>query len=193
MDLIASTLRTAGPPPQALLLLDFANTLDVDVDADPPEALPDPTALAGWLRRHSLVGAEVQAEQGDLELARTLRSGLRAAMLQHHDRDHGQGVPVRDLAAAAAALPLRLVFDGSRPVLAPAVSGVRAGLARLLVAIAETQAEGTWVRLKICPVDDCQLAFYDSSKNRSRVWCSMGECGNRQKTRSYRARQRMKT
>jgi predicted RNA-binding Zn ribbon-like protein len=30
--------------------------------------------------------------------------------------------------------------------------------------------------------------FYDRSRNRSRHWCSMGVCGNRAKTRTYRAK-----
>jgi predicted RNA-binding Zn ribbon-like protein len=177
-------------PAEADLLIAFANTLDVDVDADPPEALPDAPALTEWLRLRDLVDTDDRADRDDLDLALTLRSGLREAMRRHADGDHPSRVP--DLDAAATDLPLRIVFDGTRPRLAPAVGGARGGLARLLVAIADAQADGTWVRVKICVADDCQLAFYDISKNRSRHWCSMGGCGNRQKTRSYRARQRAK-
>lgn len=177
-------------PAQAHLLCDFANTLDVDVDADPPEALPDAAALTGWLRQRGLLNADDRADSGDLDLALTLRSGLRDAMMRHHERDHTSPVP--DLDAAAHALPLQIVFDGTRPRLAPAIGGARGGLARLLVAIADAQADDTWVRLKLCAADDCQLAFYDTSKNRSRHWCSMGVCGNRAKTRNYRARRRAK-
>ena len=32
----------------------------------------------------------------------------------------------------------------------------------------------------------CRWAFLDTSKNRSRAWCSMSVCGNRTKTRAYR-------
>jgi predicted RNA-binding Zn ribbon-like protein len=46
------------------------------------------------------------------------------------------------------------------------------------------------VRLKVCPADDCQSAFYDTSRNRSAVWCDMAVCGNRQKVRTFRARRR---
>jgi predicted RNA-binding Zn ribbon-like protein len=109
-------------------------------------------------------------------------------MLRHQDGDHTS--PVTDLDATATRLPLRIVFDGTRPRLAPALDGARGGLARLLVAIADAHADGGWERLKVCAADDCQWAFYDTSKNRSRHWCSMGVCGNRQKTRTYRARQR---
>lgn len=174
--------------PQADLLCAFVNTLDVDVDADPHEALPDAAALTDWLRQHDLLDADDRADKRDLDLALTLRSGLREALVRHHDGDHTSRVP--DLDAAATALSLRVAFDGTRPRLVPALGGARAGLARLLVAVAEAQADDAWARVKLCGADDCQLAFYDTSKNRSRRWCSMGVCGNRQKTRSYRARQR---
>ncbi len=52
----------------------------------------------------------------------------------------------------------------------------------------EGGAQGAWPRLKACPADDCQWAFYDGSRNRSRTWCWMEECGNREKTRRYRSR-----
>jgi predicted RNA-binding Zn ribbon-like protein len=63
-------------------------------------------------------------------------------------------------------------------------------IASMLAIIARAQADGTWERMKACRADDCRWAFYDRSRNRSRTWCSMRECGNRAKARSYRARQR---
>lgn len=178
-------------PAYAELLCAFANTLDVDVDADPREAFPDAEALTRWLRERDLLADAKGAENGDLDLAITLRSGLRDAMTRHHERNDTTAIPMLD--AAAADLPLLVAFDGTRPRLVPALGGVRGGLASILVAITEAQAEDTWGRLKLCVADDCLLAFYDASKNRSRHWCSMGECGNRQKTRTYRARQRQRS
>lgn len=182
--------KGAGTPAHADLLCAFANTLDVDVDATVPDALTDAAALTDWLRARDLLDPDERADEGDLDVARALRSGLRTAMLRHHEGEHTS--PVTELDATATRLPLRIVFDGTRPLLAPAVGGARGGLARLLVALADAQADDAWVRLKLCAADDCQLAFFDTSKNRSRHWCSMGVCGNRQKTRNYRARQRAK-
>ncbi|MBC6461609.1 CGNR zinc finger domain-containing protein, partial [Actinomadura sp. HBU206391] len=79
---------------------------------------------------------------------------------------------------------------GSRPALVPATGGVSAGLGRIAAAIMECAADGSWERLKACQEDTCRWAFMDTSKNRSRAWCSMRVCGNRTKTRAYRARRR---
>ncbi|WP_232666513.1 CGNR zinc finger domain-containing protein [Pseudonocardia sp. TRM90224] len=178
---------TTGTPSHADLLCAFANTLDVDVDATVPEALLDAAALTAWLRAQDLIGPDEQADDSELRIARSLRSGLRTAMLRHHDDEDPSPVAGLDVAAR---LPLRVDFDGTSPRLAPAAGGVKGGLARLLVAVADAQAAGDWVRVKVCIADECQWAFYDTSKNRSRHWCSMGVCGNRQKTRTYRARRR---
>jgi predicted RNA-binding Zn ribbon-like protein len=48
--------------------------------------------------------------------------------------------------------------------------------------------DGTWSRLKSCPEDACNYTFYDTSRNGSRVWCSMSGCGSKVKMRAYRAR-----
>ena len=69
-------------------------------------------------------------------------------MARHSEGDGTSRAP--DLDAVATDLPLRIVFDGTRPRLAPAVGGVRGGLARLLVAIADAQADDTWGRMKLC-------------------------------------------
>ncbi len=180
--------KGAGTPAYADLLCAFANTYDVDIE--PPEVLPDAAALTDWLRRRELLDVDDRANTADLGLAHALRSGLREAMVRHHEGDDTSRVP--DLDTAATALPLRIVFDGTRPRLTPTVGGARGGLARLLVAVADAEADDAWVRLKLCINDECAWAFYDSSKNRSRHWCSMRSCGNRQKTRTYRARQRAK-
>ena len=50
------------------------------------------------------------------------------------------------------------------------------------------QLLGAWPRVKACAAEECQWAFYDTSRNRSRTWCSMDVCGNREKTRRYRGR-----
>lgn len=43
-------------------------------------------------------------------------------------------------------------------------------------------------RLKACDDENCAWLFVDASKNRSRRWCDMSDCGNRAKVRRFRQR-----
>jgi predicted RNA-binding Zn ribbon-like protein len=195
--------RTGGPraeSPAALLLRDFVNTLDVECATD---AVDTPGRLADWLSARSLVPRRTPVGKADVATAAALREGLRTAMLAHHgpathgppaDGPAAHGPPTPDLPAelegALARLPLRLAFAGGRPSLVPHGTGAAAGLARIAAAVMESVADGTWARLKVCQESSCLWAFLDTSKNRSRSWCSMSVCGNRTKTRTYRARRR---
>lgn len=53
---------------------------------------------------------------------------------------------------------------------------------------AELLELGETERLKACPGERCGWIFLDTSKNRSRTWCSMKTCGNAAKVRRFRAR-----
>jgi predicted RNA-binding Zn ribbon-like protein len=170
----------------ALLLLDFVNTRDVQPDID---KLDTPDKLAAWLGAHHLVSADTRhAEAAELTLAITLREGLRAAFLTHHGPDQ-QAQPAK-LDDVLSELPVRVSLTADAPALLPAGDGIVGGLSGLTAAIMGTVADGTWPRLKVCLEDTCRWAFLDTSKNRSRSWCSMRVCGNRTKTRTYRARRR---
>jgi predicted RNA-binding Zn ribbon-like protein len=43
-------------------------------------------------------------------------------------------------------------------------------------------------RIRKCRAPDCDVYFIDKSKARRRHWCSMSNCGNREKQRRWRAR-----
>jgi predicted RNA-binding Zn ribbon-like protein len=43
-------------------------------------------------------------------------------------------------------------------------------------------------RVRLCPGENCGWLFIDRSKNRSRKWCDMKDCGNVVKARNYRKR-----
>jgi len=45
-------------------------------------------------------------------------------------------------------------------------------------------------RVKICSGDDCGWLFLDTSKNKSRQWCDMRDCGNLAKVRRFREKQK---
>lgn len=149
------------PATDAALVVDFLNTLNVDEDTD---ALRKATSWRRW-------AAERHLTPDTLDDARAAREALRAA--------------VGDPAAKPArlAVPVRIELAPAGPALATTgvVGAVLAAAARLAVL-------GDWERLKICPADDCRWAFFDKSRNRSRTWCSMRVCGNREKARAWRER-----
>ena len=55
----------------------------------------------------------------------------------------------------------------------------------------EAQRVDTWRRLKTCQETLCSAAFYDRSRNNSKVWRDVHTCGNAVDVRAYRARQRV--
>jgi predicted RNA-binding Zn ribbon-like protein len=69
-------------------------------------------------------------------------------------------------------------------------TGVDRALAEIVAALYRCKAAGTSDRLKLCK--SCGHAFYDTSKNRSRIWCDMTTCGSQEKARAYRQRQSAK-
>jgi len=169
-------------PTEVELVRSFLNTIDYE---DGVEQLDSPAALGTWLASAGLVERGTPASGRDLTLALRLRAALRAEIEQHHEGEDG---PVAELDEVCRDLPLVAV---SRPeAIAAATSGVRGALAQLVVAATTARITGTWDRLKICPADDCAWAFYDTSRNRSKRWCSMEVCGNRNKVRAFRDRAR---
>ena len=109
-----------------------------------------------------------------------------------HAASHEQPVDrksVWDLNHIAETFPLIVNFDQQGvPGLLPTGSNVTAALGRILAIVATSTLDGTWERLKICRNPDCQRTFFDSSKNRSAVWCTTQGCGNKLNARAYRAR-----
>ena len=44
-------------------------------------------------------------------------------------------------------------------------------------------------RVRTCAADTCEWLFLDTTKNRTRRWCDMKVCGNREKVRRFRSRE----
>jgi len=169
-------------PATVAVVRDFVNTTDHETGTDD---LATPAALAAYLHRQGLTPFLARASTSELDLAHQLRAGLRLALEEHH----GIGTEPSGLAGILEQLDVCLTCDATGPVLTTFASGVAGGLARIGVAAHTMAVEGLWGRLKICLSDECGWAYFDHSKNRSRSWCEYG-CGNKIKTRSYRARRR---
>jgi predicted RNA-binding Zn ribbon-like protein len=172
-------------PAEVALVQDFINTYDLEDDSDEVETSD---ALASWLAARGLLEPGAAVDEGEHRLALELRESLRRLLRGQHEHrvDPASVAEINDLAAA---LPLRVRFDdGGHATVEPGLVGVRGALGGILGDVALAMSSGSWARLKTCSADSCQWVFYDRSKNRSGRWCSMRVCGNRSKTRSYRAR-----
>jgi predicted RNA-binding Zn ribbon-like protein len=186
----ASASEPRPAPPHVELLMSFTNSLDHELHTDD---LTTRVELTRWLVAHGLLERRVASTDDDLTLARRLRASLHDALVANHDGSSDYTA----LEDAAAQLPLQLSGSGSgsageQPGLRPVHAGVRGALSRVLIAVNSSVADDTWRRLKICAADDCRWAYFDTTKNRSRAWCEWG-CGNKVKTRNYRARKKAMT
>lgn len=93
-------------------------------------------------------------------------------------------------AAAAGRARERLVFD--RSGVSWSLASDRDELERPLWDIACSAADiltsPELDRVKQCASTTCEWVFLDRSKNRSRRWCDMSDCGNRAKARRFQAK-----
>ncbi|MBD0323975.1 MAG: CGNR zinc finger domain-containing protein [Aldersonia sp.] len=151
------------------LVLDFVNSLDVE---DGTDAFAEQADFREWTQEHLGMSGEGVTRR-DWVAARRLRDTLRAAI---------GGQSAAEPPAVVVPLQLALTPDGT-----VSLSG-RKPAEIVAAAVAELALAGDWARLKICPADDCQVGFYDRSRNQSRQWCSMAVCGNRAKARAHRDR-----
>ena len=180
-------VSTENLPHDLELVIDFVNTLDREAGAD---ELAEPRALADWLRRQELIEADApQVGVSEHERAIALREALREVMHAHSAgvAPDPQASAQLERAAERGRLSVSFLADGSVS-LRPRATGIDGALARLLAAVAESAADGSWERVKTCAADSCRWAFFDRSRNRSGRWCDMSICGNRTKVRAYRTK-----
>jgi predicted RNA-binding Zn ribbon-like protein len=181
----SSPAKTA---PQPLYLVQrFVNSIDLETGED---ELSSPEALRDWFVERGLMEAGDAVRPADLRRALDVREGLRAVLL------HNNGHPLDEdriarLDRAVRRAGVRVRFEGGRdPRLVPDADGVDGAVARLMAIVAEAAEHGRWERLKACPREECEWAFYDKSKNRSGRWCKMESCGNIEKAKAFRERRR---
>jgi predicted RNA-binding Zn ribbon-like protein len=166
----------SAPAPGRLALVQrFANTVDREHGR---EVLHSPLALRTILVELGLLDRDASDGVRELEAAHDLRDRIQALALANN------GIPTD--AELEAELVVRVDDEGA--VLEPVRHDVHGALAQLVGIVYTAMADGTWTRLKACRAESCHWLFYDRSRNHSAVWCSMAVCGNRTKTRAYRAR-----
>lgn len=182
-------------PDNVALLYDFVNSIDLrryveqGVAHEPSDELATPAQLQKWLQAHGLLKRGVtvsRAEHGEaLELREALRIFLSATRVE---RPSAAG----QLEAVAARFPLGVTASRDRALdLRPIARHATSGLGNVLVELVRLLDGGKLERVKTCDSDECRWIFYDRSKPGNRRWCSSDRCGNREKTRTYRDRQRL--
>ena len=167
------------------LVRDYVNTLDFETGIDLTSTSEE---LAMWFSEQGLVDDLVEPTEQELVDAHAVREAIRALLLVNNGVEADAGAASKTLEEAGRKAQLGVRFEDGRPVLAPAADGTRGAIGRIVAAVAELAPTDEWKRLKGCRDEHCRVAFYDKSRNRSRAWCSMEVCGNREKARSFRAR-----
>jgi predicted RNA-binding Zn ribbon-like protein len=163
----------------------FVNTLDLESLED---ELAEPDTAAAWLTSRELLAEGEALTPADIRQAQEMREALRKLLLAHNGAPlDAAAVDAVNNAAKSAELVVRVGEHGEAE-LVPVRPGIDGALGRLIAIVYRSMSDGTWERLKACPEDRCEWAFYDWSKNRSATWCDMSTCGNRAKARAYRQR-----
>ena len=185
--------------------LDFVNTLDTWAPGQKAEDyLHGYEDLLDWNQKADFIGPNSRRSlsQGSAEAkaaafaeAQALRRDLHAlfqavahgAELPQRALDHlnalvQQTAAWRKLSAEGAKMSCGWSFKGAPPV---------AVLGPLVWRAAELLENGPLDRIKECPPPQgCGWLFLDTSKNRSRQWCSMQGCGTLAKVRNFRERRK---
>lgn len=134
--------------------------------------------LTAWLVREGYGNVEGIDDEGLRRLVR-----WRDALWGLIDTGDHEAV-----AAATGAISVRMASTPDGIALVPGEPGLDGVIAELALMVVEARAAGVLERLRTCR--RCHWVFHDTSRNRSRQWCSMSACGGRSKARAYRERRR---
>jgi len=157
--------------------------------ASAADGFPDVAALEKFLDEHRIVPRRA-AGPADLEAVRDLRPRLFAAWEESGQPGRFAGM-VNDLLEESDARPWLTDHDGSwhLHVTKPDAPVLHRLAAQIGFAFADLVRLGETERLRHCTAPGCQAVLVDLSRNRSRLYCDTGNCGNRQHVAAYRARQ----
>jgi predicted RNA-binding Zn ribbon-like protein len=188
------------------LCLDFANTLANRLDDHAHEWLDSYSNLVVWAQLVGVLSPEAaqpllseaaaRPEKAALALDQAIE--LRETIYRIFSViGAGRSPARRDLddlnTALSEALPhLQVIPDGT--AFAWDWSGEAAPLERMLWPVARSAADlltsEELGRVGECHGDGCGWLFLDLSRNHSRRWCDMGDCGNRAKARRHYRRKK---
>jgi predicted RNA-binding Zn ribbon-like protein len=179
--------------------LDFVNTEPVREGAR-VDLLGEPDALLRWLEAAGIL-ATSEARSFSRRWARSkegrevyreavaLRSALRAGAERLAEGRAPGEETVRAINRVLASRPAVTRLVRTEGGFASRVAPVGRSPLHLLVPVAESAAalleRGDASLVRRCEGNQCVLFFYDTTRNRSRRWCSMEGCGARAKAAAY--------
>ena len=187
------------------LCLDFVNTASEREERPMKERLWEYEDLLIWGERTGSITAverrrlqAVAAASPDAAAAALVRAReLRDAMYRvFHATQGGEAPAEEDVArvsdaAARASAAQRLVAGGSGfDLVWPESDSLDRPWWPAATSALSVLVSDELTRVKECATDNCNWLFLDMSRNRSRRWCDMKDCGNRAKARRHYARRR---
>ena len=184
------------------LCLEFANTAEWHASEHPIEHLTSYADLVAWTRKIGLLPDQTAqqllraAGQHPAEAAKILQRAVALREAIYHifsEVAHGHRPPTDDLATLNEELSRSLAKSQlvwKETTFAWGWRGDEADLDQMLWWIVRSAAElltGEQLqRVGECADDrGCGWLFYDTSRNRTRQWCSMRGCGNRAKAKRH--------
>ncbi|MCX4662749.1 CGNR zinc finger domain-containing protein [Streptomyces uncialis] len=173
----------------SVLATSFTGTLS-ERHGNAVERIPTPHRLVDWLKVYDLAVASCTSAQ--LDLARELRESIHAAataaaLQQTLPASAVQVINDRSAQGRAAAV---LTPEGERRWRLSSASCVEDALGVIAADAISVIAGERDGRLALCASPTCLAAFFDTSRSRTRRWCDMNTCGNRQKKARFNANQR---
>jgi predicted RNA-binding Zn ribbon-like protein len=172
-------------------VLDFVNT-GVFAGADrESDILRSPEVFLAWAREAGLVHGDTAAATDrphPMSRALRLRAALRtiAEALATDREPDAHALAALTAAAADALRSATCRMDGGRLTWSWDTATVDGTLARIAVSAVDLMRGELVDRIGICP--GCGFLLLDTTKNRTRRWCTMEDCGTQEKMRRYVAR-----
>lgn len=155
----------------------------------PVERIPTPQRLIDWLEQNDL--AVDSCTESQLDLALTLREAIHEAATAAAAGDALPGSALRVIndRSANGRAAAALTSDGRRQwrLSSGDVEDALSVIAADAISILAGERDG---RLARCASPTCQAVFLDTSQSRTRKWCDMNTCGNRQKKARLKASRR---
>ncbi|WP_263165036.1 CGNR zinc finger domain-containing protein [Streptomyces sp. SCSIO ZS0520] len=171
------------------LCLRFTKTATARAAARPKESLLRPPDLAQWLLAAGLGEQLPKVDEELLREARELREAIYRAARAVADAAPPAEADRDRINAWAGRNDAFRVLDGTGAAWRfPGASPARSALAVLAGDAVDTLGGVRAGTVKVCAGSGCVAVFLDTTRGRSRRWCSMGTCGNRAKKDAMRVR-----